>query len=374
MAHIPFVRFRPRSGSFPAVRTRTGQCLLWSRLLPSGDPRRLTAVPPSWRNIAVALARKVPAQEMTEARVNGWLLVCAARKIPHWIIPRGAASRLYVPALYERIALHEIRAFEQERPPVFPRPPARKHFGPILFFFLLLAGWHGLRFHWFGFALLPAPAFPALPEAWAERFGLDIFRVWFSGEWWRCATALTLHTEGAHLAGNLVFGLFFLLPLCRRAGAGLGLFLAVLAGILGNAGDVAFRDAPMISMGFSTALFGAVGGLCALTGADALRFSPPEGGQRPPLSLFSPQFTRFFFYIAAGLALLGCLGGGAEAHTDYAAHIAGFCAGLILAVPLLPLDVFLRRLPSRREAAVQNLLAGLSLLLLGLAWVYALFG
>ena len=128
----------------------------------------------------------------------------------------------------------------------------------------------------------------------------------------------------------------------------------------------------MISMGVSTALCGAVGGLCALTGADALRFSPPGGA--PPLSLFSPRFTRFFFYLAAGLALLGFLGGGAEAHTDYAAHIAGFCAGLILAFPLLPLDAFLRRLSPRREAAVQILLAGISLLLLGLAWVYALSG
>ncbi|MDR2076420.1 MAG: rhomboid family intramembrane serine protease [Desulfovibrio sp.] len=339
-----------------------------SRLLASGDPRRQAAVPPSWRNVAAVLARQAPA--VTEARINGWLLVCAARKIPHLIIPRGTSSPLYVPALYERIALREITAFERERPPVFSRTPTREQFGLVLCFFLLLAVWHGLRFHWFGFALLPAPPFPALPGAWGERFGLDIFRVWFSGEWWRCATALTLHTEGAHLAGNLAFGLFFFLPLCRRAGTGLGLLLAVLAGMLGNAGDVAFRDAPLISMGFSTALFGAVGGLCALAGVDALRSPSPAGGR--PLSLFSPRFSRFFFSIAAGLALLGFLGGGAEAHTDYAAHIAGFCAGVILAFPLLPLDAFLRRLSPRREAAAQILLALISLLLLALAWGYAL--
>jgi membrane associated rhomboid family serine protease len=365
MARVPFSRFRPRGRGFVA-RTGTGRRVFVSRLLPSGDPRG-RAAPFGWRNIAAALARRGAA----EARINGWLLVCAARRIPHRIIPRGTASPVYVPALYERIALHEIAAFERERPPLFPQAPPRRHFGPILCFFLLLFVWHGLRFHWFAFPPPPSSLFPALPGAWAERFGLDVFKVWFSGEWWRCATALTLHTDGTHLAGNLLFGLFFLFPLCRRTGAGLGLFLTILAGILGNAGNAAFRGVPMISMGFSTALFGAIGGLCLLAGADALR--PPAGAlRRQPLSLFSPRISRLLFPIAAGLALLGFLGGGAEERTDYAAHIAGFCAGLVLAALLLPLDAFLRGLSPRREAAAQVFLGLLPLLLLCLAWGRAL--
>jgi membrane associated rhomboid family serine protease len=343
-----------------------------SRLLPLGDPRRRAAAPYGWRNIAAPLARQGSGRRLgaSETRINGWLLVCAARKIPHRILPRGTASRLYVPALYERIALQEITAFERERPPVFTRTPAREHSGLILCFFLLLLGWHGLRFHWPVSVALSSPPFPVLPAAWAEGFGLDIFKVWFSGEWWRCATALTLHTDGAHLAGNLVFGLFFSLPLCRRIGTGLGLLMIIMAGILGNAGNVAFRDAPMISMGFSTALFGAVGGLCALTGADALRGPFAADGLHPSLS--GPRFSRLFFSIAAGLALLGFLGGGAEARTDYTAHIAGFCAGLLLAVPVFPLDAFLRGLSPRRETAAQAFLGLLALLVLCLAWGYAL--
>jgi membrane associated rhomboid family serine protease len=112
--------------------------------------------------------------------------------------------------------------------------------------------------------------------------------------------------------------------------------------------------------------------LCGLTGADALRDPSPEGGRYRPVSLFSPRFTRLFFYIAAGLALLGFLGGGAEAQTDYAAHVWGFCAGLALAVPILPLDVFLRGLSPRQEAVFQAFLAIFALSLLFLAWICAL--
>ena len=369
----PLIRFRPKGRGFAlSARTGTGRRVPLFRLLPAGDPRRQAEVPPAWRNIAATLARRSLSREgrLTEARINGWLLVCSARKIPHRIIPQGTASLLYVPALYERIALHEITAFERERPPVFSRAPARERAGLILCFFLLLAGWHGLRFHWFPSVSLPSPLFPVLSGAWAEHFGLDIFRVRFYGEWWRCATALTLHTDGAHLAGNLLFGIFFFFLLCRRIGTGPGLFLAVLAGIIGNAGNVVFRDAPAISLGFSTALFGAVGGLCALAGMDALRAS--SGGS--PASLFSQRFRGFFFSLAAGLALLGFLSGGGEERTDYAAHVAGFCAGLTLAFPVFLLDAFLRGLSPRAKAAARALLAALSLLLLILAWAWALGG
>jgi membrane associated rhomboid family serine protease len=272
-----------------------------------------------------------------------------------------------VPALYENMALHEITAFERERPGLRQEVPARGISPLIPACFLLLAFWHGLRFHWFPFDL-PAPLFPAPAGDWAERFGLDIYRVWFSGQWWRCATALTLHADGVHLAGNIVFGLLFLPALCRRAGTGLGLALALLAGILGNAADVALRDAPRISLGFSTALFGSLGSLCGLMGADALRLA--SAGER--LSLFGPKGGLLLPPLAAGLALLGFLGGGAEARTDYAAHVGGFCAGLILAAALLPLDALLRRLAPGREKAVQALLAVLALALFPLAWCLAL--
>jgi membrane associated rhomboid family serine protease len=372
MARIPFRRFRPGiRGPALAARTGSGRRVALFRLLQL-DERR-TTVPLGWRNIAAALLRQNPgpgARPPAQARINGWLLVCAAVKIPHLFLPRGPSSRLYVPALYERIALREIGAFERERPPVFFQAPLRERPWLICCFFLLLFAWHALRFHWLAFVSLPAPLFPFPPSAWAERFGLDIFKVWFSGEWWRCATALTLHTDGAHLAGNLLFGLLFSLPLCRRTGAGLGLLLIVLAGLCGNALNVAFRHGPMISLGFSTALFGAVGGLGYLAGADALGGSSPGGDPPPPLS--GRRLAGLFWPLAAGMALLGFLGGGAEERTDYAAHIAGFGAGFLLAIPTLPLEVLLRGLSPGREAAVQILLGLGAVLTLCLAWVYAL--
>jgi membrane associated rhomboid family serine protease len=48
----------------------------------------------------------------------------------------------------------------------------------------------------------------------------------FSGQWWRAITALTLHADVAHLAGNVVVGGLFMAFLCREAGVGAGFFLA----------------------------------------------------------------------------------------------------------------------------------------------------
>ena len=322
------------------------------------------------------LAKDVPDRRLprvTEARINGWLLVLAAKKIPHRLFPQGITSRLYVPPVYEGVALHEIRAFERERPqPVFA-PPSRDHAGLILALFLLLAFWHGLRFHWFSFSL-PTPPFPALSGDWPARFGLDVVRVRGMGEWWRCVTALTLHADAEHLLGNAVFGMFFFFPLCRRAGIGVGFFLAICAGVLGNGVNALFKEAGVVSIGFSTALFGALGSLCALAALDAVRFQLRERGHEgaPRPHPVTRTARRFLFYTGAGLALLGFLGGGAEARTDYAAHIWGFCAGVGLAVLFHPLDLALRNLSGRVENSVQAFLALAGAGILALGWMFAL--
>lgn len=306
---------------------------------------------------------------MGQARLNDWLLVLAAKKIPHVFRPaEGNSPRLYVPCLYEGVALHEIRAFERERPlPIFV-PPARNNVGGVLLFLLLLAVWHGLRWGWFGIAA-PSPPFPAQAGDWAGLFGLDVTRFRVFHEWWRAITALTLHADDNHLFSNMGFGLLFLIPLCRRAGIGLGMALAVLAGITGNVLNALTREGQVVSIGFSTAVFGAVGALCALTAADIfghhLRHSG-AGGIPPAL------VRRFLAPLAAGLALLGLLGGGGEARTDYAAHIWGFFSGIAVTTAALPLERKIFRLPPDRQVPVQAaLLTGVLALLIG-AWGVAL--
>ena len=72
-------------------------------------------------------------------------------------------------------------------------------------------------------------------------------------------TALGLHADSVHLAGNLVFGLVFGFLAGERLGWGLAWFGMLLAGALGNTLN-AFVQAPdHTSVGASTAVFATLG-------------------------------------------------------------------------------------------------------------------
>lgn len=340
------------------------------RPLRRGGLSRRGGVPRFWRNIVPALAAvsasavsgpaasavsgPVPAKGafVPEARLNGWLLVLAAKKVPHVFLPSPARPRLYVPPLAEGFALHEITAFERERPAPEFTPPRRDNMPLVVLFLLSMVVWHGVRWGWFPDLRLPA-AFPSNPGEWAARFGLDVYRTRVLHEWWRTVTALTLHADGDHVAGNALFGLFFFIPLCRRAGLGAGVLSALLAGATGNACNALFREANVLSLGFSTALFGAVGSLCAFAAGDILeRRAEGETG------LLSALARKLMPPLAAGLALLGFLGGGGEARTDYRAHIWGFVCGLVAGSLLRLMDARLRgAAPAAWKAAQAGMLA-----------------
>lgn len=357
---------KKRAKNTTFLATRTGGRVALRKALSAGGLYREKRRPAWWRSLAPSLTGGSP---VPEHRLNDWLLVLTAKKIPHSYTPSGDRPRLYVPALYESVALHEIRAFEQERAiPIFV-PPVRGNMPGVVFFLLLLLCWHGLRWGWFGIHP-PSPPFPAEAGGWSPAFGLDMYRAKTLHEWWRTITALTLHADDSHVFSNLGFGLLFLGALCRRAGLGLGIGLAVLAGIFGNVCNALTREGHVISIGFSTALFGAVGSLCCLAGADIFRhhrrFSGSGGG------LVLGLARRLALPLAAGMALLGLLGGGGEARTDYPAHIWGFCAGLAVTMAALPLEKSIFSLPERQQTAAQGGLFAAALLLLAGAWLYAL--
>lgn len=307
---------------------------------------------------------------MPERRLNLWLLVLTAKKIPYRFFPGSAVPRLYVPLLWEGVALHEIRAVEAERGiPAFV-PPARDNFWGVVAFLALLLVWHGLRYRWFVFHL-PVPPFPELASQWSPLFGLDVYKTRTLHEWWRTVTALTLHSGDAHLFSNLGFGLVFFIPLCRRAGLGLGLALAVLGGVLGNAANALFKEAHVISIGFSTALFAGVGALCALNASDIFRHHVQYAGY-VGTDFLATLGRKVALPLAAGLALLGLLGGGGEAKTDYAAHIFGFGMGVLATFFAGPLERRLFALPERAQRTAQAALFTGVLALFALVWSYAL--
>ncbi|MDR2124666.1 MAG: rhomboid family intramembrane serine protease [Desulfovibrio sp.] len=332
-----------------------------------------------WRPLTVEPAAAGPvAAETLDAR----MLVLAAKNIRHVLSP--ATRELYVPAEDEARALEEIRAFEREverRIPLLPPPPARDNVLGVICFFLLLVVWHGLRFHWFAVSL-PDPPFPADARLWPELFGLDKARVRGGGAWGLCVSALTLHADARHLFGNVGFGLLFFIPLCRRAGLGAGTAAAMVGGALGNASAALIygRLGPVfpgagLSLGFSTALFSALGVLCVLSAGDMIRVrsfaAAHETGGAPAAGAV---LRTGALPLAAGLALLGFLGGGGEVRTDYAAHIFGFACGLGVGLPLLLVDARLRAASEKTRGRVDTGLCAAALLCVVGAWCSAVYG
>ncbi len=160
---------------------------------------------------------------------------------------------------------------------------------------------------------------------WFERGSADAAAI-LRGEWWRAVTALTLHADAAHVAGNAVLGGILLALLARSVGPGVASALMLVSGVAGTVAAAGLRHHDFVSIGASTAVFGAIGSLAAL----------PR------------QRRRAWLPLGGGLALLAFLGTSRRA--DLAGHLCGFVCGVLAgkAVALLP--------PLRNRAA-QALLA-----------------
>jgi len=135
------------------------------------------------------------------------------------------------------------------------------------------------------------------------------------GAWWRCITALSLHADVAHLAGNLFFGLAFGVFVCQLVGNGVGWFLILVGGALGNGLNAIVQLSGHRSLGASTAVFAALGMLVACM------FQQAHTQRRSRILRWAP--------LAAGLALFGLIGVEGE-NTDVLAHVTGIvCGGLL---------------------------------------------
>lgn len=312
--------------------------------------RRPSGIPFGWRDLASPTAALPGLPPFAAHRVTQWRVVLSSRNIPFRLVKRGPQVALYVPALLERVALRELLEYEAEG--ARPAPPVKVVFHAnshlVLMALLLLIVWHGVRMGWWGhLSFLPLLS----PEEWSKGAMLDVYRVTVRHEWYRVVTALTLHADSQHLFGNVLFGSFFLIPLCRRIGAGVGFLLTVLAGAGGNVLNALVRPASYDSLGASTAVFGAVGVLAGL-----LAFE--DGGR---------GWRRMFVPLAAGFAILGLLGTEGE-NTDFGAHIFGLLAGILVG-GVAQMRINLRGTPSWSTQCVAGLVV---VALLGGCWWLAL--
>jgi rhomboid protease GluP len=174
------------------------------------------------------------------------------------------------------------------------------------------------------------------------------------GEWWRTVTALSLHADAAHLAGNIGFGALFGILVSQYIGSGAAWFTILACGALGNALNAYFHQTLHVSIGASTMVFAALGILGIFALSD--RHAYAQRGLR--------RWAPFF----ATIALLGFIGTGGE-RTDVMAHLSGYICGCLGGLAWL---IALRR--NDGATPKQGLFVLASIGLVAVAWGLALTG
>lgn len=281
----------------------------------------------------------------TDAYERG--LVVASMELPHWILREEETFLLCVLPRHAETAARELAGWEAERAAEKPDAPAAAaplERPPLLS--LWIAGWTGALFFL---------AQNCAPEWWSAA-GASDSRAVLRDEWWRVFTALTLHADASHLGANLAAMLvfaFFLLPLFGGGWTWLGI---VAGGALGNwlnAWGHRGGEEAHISIGSSTAVFGALGMLVGAQIAGRM------------LELRSVRVREILMPLGAGLAWLAWFGvGGRE--TDFTAHFCGLLCGTLPGAA----GVFFR-IKERTPRAGQLALGAAAFSLLVLAWAWA---
>ncbi|MFC1586142.1 rhomboid family intramembrane serine protease [Fibrobacterota bacterium] len=152
-----------------------------------------------------------------------------------------------------------------------------------------------------------------------------------SGEWWRTFTGLTLHGDLHHYLSNLVAGYFIINLLMNRINPGLTVFLISCLAGLANFFTAMHSPSGHLSLGFSTAVFSALGFLSAFQAKQ--NYLLKIKSQKP----WAPIIAAFFIVTLIGL------GEG----SDIRAHLYGFAAGILGGLGLSGLDKFTRKIWSQ---------------------------
>lgn len=257
------------------------------------------------------------------------------RRDPHgWAVWVAAGQ---YDAAYQAMAAY----FRENRKDPFPDreaapdPPSRARFAEALFAALFLFAWH-MGFHWF-----------ETQETVVRGFGASAGAIG-AGEIYRAVTALMIHADAAHLAGNMLGIIIFGAAVAGETGWGLGWLMILVSGIVGNLVNAFMYQSGHLSIGASTAVFGAIG---ILAGYQVIRRRRRQKGRR--ITAWAP--------LAGGLALLGFIGSGEN--VDIGAHFFGFAVGIGMGAGYA---LLFRRPPGRLSQALSLFLV---FTVIGLAWV-----
>jgi membrane associated rhomboid family serine protease len=144
------------------------------------------------------------------------------------------------------------------------------------------------------------------------------------GETHRAITALFLHSDARHLVGNMAGLLIFGAPVISLSGFGVGPFMLLLSGTIGNLINAHLYKTAHLSIGASTAIMGAAGLLVA--------FRITQKAKPIRLNSLMPIF--------AGAVLIAMFSQGEN--TDVWAHVFGFLSGFASGIILFPLNRMLQ--------------------------------
>jgi membrane associated rhomboid family serine protease len=155
-------------------------------------------------------------------RADEWAVVLAAAGTPHRLRRRLDGWAVIVPPDDVPSALASLAAYDQEN----SREGTSRHdettsarpmtiVGAVVALLLI------------GFFAITGPR--AAHSTWFERGSADATRM-MEGEWWRAITALTLHADAPHLAGNAAATVVLVTAVCWYLGPGVGLWLLLLGG------------------------------------------------------------------------------------------------------------------------------------------------
>ncbi|WP_457553245.1 rhomboid family intramembrane serine protease [Desulfobacula sp.] len=156
-------------------------------------------------------------------------------------------------------------------------------------------------------------------EAMILKYGASALYI-LQGETYRTITALFLHSDARHLAGNMAGMLIFAAPVINLAGFGTGPFMLLFSGTLGNLLNAYLYKNAHLSIGASTAVMGAAGLLVA--------FQLTRKGKPLRWNTLMPVF--------AGVLMVGMFSQGEN--TDVMAHVFGFFSGLLPGIIFFPLN------------------------------------
>jgi len=295
---------------------------------------QMRAMIDSQRNTAIAVSHD-------RRRVDEWQLALASAGIDSRLDWSTSGYVVLVRADDRAHADAMLTAFEAENPPPAPRKRESLIDGEsslaavivavLLCAFFVVTGSRDAGPYWF------------------DRGGADGARI-AGGQLWRVVTALTLHADFAHVVSNAITLVIFGGALCSLVGPGVGLWVMLLSGALGNWCTALLRGPHYGAVGASTAVFG---GLGALASIQLVRRR--EGA---PISAW-----RAAAPMAAGLALLGFLGTAPE--SDVLAHLFGFTIGAGLGFAVVRMSAV------RDRRRLQRALTAAAAAVVALSWALA---